>query len=97
MKDGHKPGEVPCYGITIGTDEAFMDITHGGGLKMKELNEQTNIAGVYQDPDGRFQAVMYRTPEERAKGYEVARRLFVTAATMVQVAYVDEKYLKPPQ
>ena len=88
-----KPGEVICYAVAISTDEVYSDGI-SGGLKMKELVEQTNIAGVYQDPRG-FEAVMYRTPEERLKGYEVARRLFITAAAMPQVAYVEEKYLKP--
>lgn len=92
QKGNPRPGEVICYAIAISTDEAYQDMM-AGGLKMKELDEKTNVAGVYLDPRG-FNAVMYRTPEERLEGYKVARRLFITAATMPQIAYVEEKYLK---
>ncbi len=92
QKGNPRPGEVICYAIAISTDEMFEDMIHGG-MKMKELTEKTNIAGVYQDPRG-FQAIMYRKPEERLEGYKVARKLFITAATMPQIAYVEEKNLK---
>ena len=86
-----KNNEVKCYGITISTDETFNMIMQDD-IRLNAITN-TKPAGVYLDPNGFYQMLIYRTPEKRNKAFKVISRYFKTAAVCVQPIYVEKEYL----
>ena len=87
--------EIQCYGLTIGTDEAFQAMQDGRLDKlMDKISDFT--AGVYQDPNGQYQMLIFRTTKEREKAYNEAHACGIqSAAYMLQSLTVESKYLRP--
>ena len=88
---------MELYAITVSTFEAFEDMkkhrNDAGNSKSVKICDCEGFVAVHPDPAGRFVAYLFETPLKRNEAFKVASTLFVTAAIMLETAYVDEKYL----
>lgn len=86
--------EQELYGLTISTEEAFNGLQSGIMEKLMGKIERPMI-GVYQDPEGQYQMLLFETLKDREEAYKTAHEIgFQTAAYWVQPVYVDTNNLK---
>lgn len=85
--------EVKMYAITVSTEECYEKCVLGTDPAAQEaIGKHTKF--VWQDPNGQFQAFLYRTPEQRKIAYRRLKKHFTTAAVMAQTAYVDRAFIQ---
>lgn len=85
--------EVKMYAITVSTEECHEKCVLGTDPAAQEAVRK-HAKFVWQEPNGLFQAFLYRTPEQRKTAFRHLKKHFQTAAIMLNPAYVERKFLQ---
>ena len=88
--------EVKAYGFSLAIDEVFYAMGTSKEKKLVQLVKNTKeFLGIHPTPDGSLQVFLFLTPDARNKAYERAKVIgFVSAAVILNPAFIDEKYIK---
>ena len=79
---------LKCYGMYIDAAEVVLNIPNG---KMDELLKTYSLVGVYQDPDGQKQVLIYSSKEKVKLAYNLATSLGFTSVKICNtMIYVPE-------
>ena len=79
---------LKCYGIYIDAAEVVLNIPTG---VMDKFLENQNLVGVYQDPDGQRQVLIYNKKDQAKQAVEKAKSLGLNSAEMCPtMIYVPE-------
>ena len=79
--------EMKMYAVGVSTDEAWAWICNRPDDFMKLL-EKAGVKAVHPDPQGRFQAFLYLTPQQRNKAYHILRKELETVFVIAEPAFV---------
>lgn len=83
---------LKCYGMYIDTAEVFLNIYTG---IMDKLLDAYKVIGVYQDPDGQKQVLIYNSRDTAKLALEKAKSLgFDSAELCPTMIYVPESDVK---
>lgn len=92
MKEREKT-EAKMYAILVDTEEIYRKCVKEQDKTAEETAKKW-VEVVHPDPLGRFQALLFLTPEGREKAYPHIKEVFQSATMAAQVAYVDSRYLQ---
>ena len=85
---------MKAYAFSISTDEVFYSIDTDKGNELLNQMKKCQLIGIWQEPNGLFQAFLFRTPEERNAAYTEACFIgYETAAVMIETAEIDDCWL----
>lgn len=82
---------MKAYAFTISTDVCFNLINTAKGEELVNICKGEKLIGVYQDPDGIYQAFLFRTPRQRNKAYDKVIKAGIESAVIIGVtAEIDD-------
>ena len=81
------------YAILVSTLEIYEKCVEKNNETAKATMKEW-VDTIYQDPHGRFTAMLYRTPKERAEAYKHIREVFQSTTIAMKTLHVDRRYLK---
>ena len=86
--------EIETYTLIISTDEMYDARMDERGMKLIDaVKAEKDFVGVYQDPAGKFQMFLFKTPEARDNVHHKLQQYFGTCVVTRQSVFVDEKYI----
>ena len=95
MQRSRAMSEIPCYSIDIPMDEMYTGYNILPDMRKMDIPcKQKGFLGVNPDYRHGILHFLYDTPAHRNRAYNKIHGKFKLCAVNVNVAYVDEKYLK---
>lgn len=80
---------IKCYGMYVDAAEVVLNIPSGN---MDKLLDSQKVVGVYQDPDGQKQVLIYTKKEQAKAAVKKAKSLGFTSVELCPTRiYVPEK------